>query len=145
MVVEEPFTNTSQHRVPLVPGLFVDIELDGAQKVSGVQIPRMAIRHGNEVYIEEEGVLRKKAVSVIFTSAEFAVADPVKSEVKSGDLVITSPVPGAFNGMTVQTQLTVENNQVVDESVSEQEEEAESLTDNDSTSIANENTVEADA
>ena len=142
VLVEEPFTNTSQHRVPLVPGLFVDIELDGAEKVAGVQIPRMAIRHGNEVYVEEEGVLRKKAVTVIYTSADFAVADPVKSDVKGGDLVITSPVPGAFNGMTVQTQLTVDTQSLA---VPEADEDKESLTDNDSSSVSNENTIETGA
>jgi hypothetical protein len=103
-VVDEPFKYSDRHNIPLVPGLFVDVELDGAALIEGVQIPRMAIRHGNEVYVEENGVLRKKAVSVIFSSAEFAVTDPATSEVRSGDRVIVSPVPGAFSGMSIQTQ-----------------------------------------
>ena len=86
--------------------------------------------------------MRKKAVTVIYTSADFAVADPVKSDVKGGDLVITSPVPGAFNGMTVQTQLTVD---VQSLAVPEAGEDKESLTDNDSSSVSNENTIETGA
>ncbi len=104
VVVDEPFTAGINHTIPLVPGLFVDVELDGAAQVAGVQIPRMAIRHGNEVYVAEDGVLRKRAVSVIFTNEEFAVADPNNSEIVDGDMVIVSPVPGAFSGMALKTQ-----------------------------------------
>ncbi len=136
VVVDAPFESTSEHDVPLAPGLFVDVELDGAAKVAGVQIPRVAIRHGNEVYVEEDGVLRKKAVSVIYSSEEFAVADPNASDVRSGDRVIVSPVPGAFNGMAVKTQLDAQPQSIAAPKGAADGSEDEPVADDRSSSVA---------
>ena len=102
IVVDQPFTQDQGHTVPLVPGLFVDVELDAAHHIAGVQMPRTAIRNGSEVYVAVDGALRKRPVSIIYSSAEFAVAKPNDTSIKAGDQIITSPVPGAFNGMPVK-------------------------------------------
>ncbi|MEO0368840.1 MAG: efflux RND transporter periplasmic adaptor subunit [Pseudomonadota bacterium] len=105
VVVEQPFGQAAQGEVPLVPGLYVDVELEAAQELVGIQVPRTAIRNGSEVYVAARGELRREPISVIFTSEDYAVIDPDSTALTSGDLVITSPVPGAYNGMAVVTDI----------------------------------------
>ena len=102
IVVERPFAKDPIHSIPLAPGLFVDVELDAAQLVAGVQIPRTSIRNGSEVYTADNGVLKRKPVSVIYSSTDFAIVREQDRSVQPNDRVITTPVPGAFNGMPIK-------------------------------------------
>ena len=56
--------------MPLVPGLFVDVELQSAQVLSGIEVPRTALRNGQQVYVIEDGTLRLRTVRVIYTSID---------------------------------------------------------------------------
>lgn len=105
VVVENPFALSNGQGIPLAPGLYVDVELDAAQKVAGVSVPRTALRSDNQVYIVEDNKLKFKSVTTLFTSPEVAVlsVEPAGS-ILPGDLVVTSPVPGAFNGMAVEVK-----------------------------------------
>ena len=73
IVVDSPFTSNEQHSSPLVPGLFVDVELSAAQPLQGLIIPRIALRNGDQVYIADGDKLRIKPVRVLLTSEESAV------------------------------------------------------------------------
>ena len=50
-MVDAPFELKAEQTIPLAPGLFVDVELDAAQRVTGVRVPRSALRNGNQVYV----------------------------------------------------------------------------------------------
>lgn len=103
VVVESPFDMQTKGAIPLAPGLFVDVELDAAETVAGVSVPRTALRNGNQVYVFEGNKLKTRNVSTLFTSSEIAVLSIGEgSELLPGELVIVSPVPGAFNGMAVE-------------------------------------------
>jgi len=103
VVVESPFDTQTKGAIPLAPGLFVDVELDAAEKVAGVSVPRTALRNGNRVYVYEDNKLKFRNVSTLFTSTEVAVLNVDDgSELLPGELVIVSPVPGAFDGMAVE-------------------------------------------
>lgn len=103
IVVDQPFEVTSGSGFPLAPGLYVDVELDAAEKVTGVSIPRTALRSGNTIYVVEDGKIKFKRVSTLFTSPEVAVLRVDTDEsILPGEMVVTSPVPGAFNGMAVK-------------------------------------------
>ncbi len=103
IVVEKPFAVTDAQPVPLVPGLFVDVELASPTKLAGLEIPRTALRNGNQVYVYENEELVLRPVKVIYTSADFViVANHGQSDLDAGDMVITSSVPGAHNGMAVK-------------------------------------------
>lgn len=103
IVVEKPFELIAGRNIPLAPGLFVDVELDAAEKVAGVSVPRTALRSGNQVYVVENNKLRFREVKTLFTSPEVAVLSVEEDgSVLPGDKVVVSPVPGAFNGMSVE-------------------------------------------
>ena len=103
IVVESPFDLKSKTAIPLAPGLYVDVELDAVEKVAGISVPRSALRNGTRVYVVKDNVLSFREVNTIFTSAEIAVLSmDDNSSVLPGDKVVTSPVPGAYNGMQVE-------------------------------------------
>ena len=103
IVVEQPFEISDKHSSPLVPGLFVDVEISAAQPLEGIKIPRTALRKGTEVYTVEDGKLRIKTVQVVYTSEDFAViSNDESSLVKVGEQVIVSSVPGAYEGLPVK-------------------------------------------
>lgn len=103
IVVDQPFEVTSGNGFPLAPGLYVDVELDASEKVAGVSIPRTALRSGNTIYVVEDGKIKFKRVSTLFTSSEVAVLSiDAEESILPGEMVVTSPVPGAYNGMAVK-------------------------------------------
>lgn len=103
VVVDQPFK--ANQNLPLAPGMFVDVELAAAKKVSGVRVPRTALRSGNRVYVIENNKLVFKQADTLFTSPEIAVLDvKTNSAVLPGDKVIISAVPGAFEGMSVESK-----------------------------------------
>ncbi|MFT5135979.1 MAG: RND family efflux transporter MFP subunit [Arenicella sp.] len=115
VVVDQPFEIVSGNGFPLAPGLYVDVELDAAEKVAGVSVPRTALRSGTTVYVVQDGKIKFKKVNTIFTSPQVAVLSiGAENSVLPGDLVVTSPVPAAFDGMPVKIkenkqQLVVNN------------------------------------
>ena len=103
VVVEQPLAQKNQQPAPLAPGLFVDVELQSPTTLSGIQMPRTALRNGNQVYVVEDKKLRLHEVSVVFTSRDMViVADNDSSTLQSGDPVVISAVPGAYDGMPVK-------------------------------------------
>ena len=103
IVVDSPFDLKTEKAIPLAPGLFVDVELDAAEKVAGVSVPRSALRGGSRVYVVENDTLSFREVSTVFTSVDVAVLSvDENATLLPGDLVVISPVPGAFHGMAVE-------------------------------------------
>jgi len=102
VVVDNPFSQQGDASVPLVPGLFVDVELASPNKISGLELPRTALRNGNQVYVYENNELKFKPVRVIYTSKEVVIVENGASELSLGEKVITSSVPGAYAGMPVK-------------------------------------------
>jgi len=120
--------NTNQQSMPLAPGLFVDVELQSSATFSGLQVPRAALRNGNQVYVIKDDKLQIKPVSVIFTSSEWVILNDDKSEksdnlLVNGEEVITSAVPGAHNGMRIKGKGTLLNADEVDDQAPSAEQE----------------------
>ncbi|MBL4672637.1 MAG: efflux RND transporter periplasmic adaptor subunit [Arenicella sp.] len=103
VAVDNPFKQHAGQTVPLVPGLFVDVQLSSPNKLSGLQVPRTALRNGNQVYVYQDDKLRFKNVKTVYTSREMVIlSEDTNSELVLGDAVITSPVPGAYEGMPIK-------------------------------------------
>ena len=102
IVVDQPFSQNRISAIPLVPGLFVDVEIPSPQRLVGLELPRTALRNGNQVYAYHDDVLRLKPVRVIYTSQEKVIVAQDTSEIAVGEKVITSSVPGAYDGMSVK-------------------------------------------
>lgn len=93
--VEDPFKNAQPGvRPPLVPGMFVDVVLQGKLYKDVARIPRSAV-HENKVYLLVDGKLRVRDVEVAMMMREDVL---VSKGLQNGDKVILSsiavPIPG---------------------------------------------------
>jgi RND family efflux transporter MFP subunit len=103
VAVEKPSEKQAEKTLPLVPGLFVDVQLSSPKKLAGLEVPRTALRNGNQVYVYDNEKLRLKNVKTVYTSREVVIlSEEERYELNLGDNVITSPVPGAYEGMPIK-------------------------------------------
>ncbi|MCG8567192.1 MAG: efflux RND transporter periplasmic adaptor subunit [Desulfobacterales bacterium] len=82
----------------LKPGTFVNCRIQGLRTESVYVLPRHWVHVGQRLYLYEDGKLRIQKVSVLRTQGEVAL---VHQGVNPGDQVITSPLPGAVDGMAL--------------------------------------------
>ncbi|NND82063.1 MAG: efflux RND transporter periplasmic adaptor subunit [Gammaproteobacteria bacterium] len=103
VVADSMQSTAAPQKMPLAPGLFVDVELQSKQPVAGIKVPRTALRNGDRVYVLNQGKLAFRQVQTVFTSPEIALlAADTPQGVNAGELVVISPVPGAYEGMSVK-------------------------------------------
>ena len=110
--VRDPFGAGADEGVPLAPGLFVDAEIAGQAIEDATVIPRAALRGNQQVYVAKaDSSLQIVPVEVISSNREDAF---LSAGVVPGDQVITSPIRGVANGMTIEiverTQLAATTN-----------------------------------
>jgi RND family efflux transporter MFP subunit len=87
--VKEPFKGARPgKRPPLVPGMYVDVVLEGRLFENVAKVPRSAM-HDGSVYLVVDGKLRIRKVKVVMTTREEAI---VSEGLKTGDKIILSPV-----------------------------------------------------
>jgi hypothetical protein len=113
IVVDNPFATNDEQSVPLVPGLFVDVQLSSPKKIKGIQIPRTALRNGTLAYVYENEKLQIKSVQPIYTSENMVIVSD-STGFNSGSQVITSPVPGAYEGMPLKLPQALSSNESKD-------------------------------
>ncbi len=94
--VDEPYSQ----KPPLVPGLFVTVNIDGRPIDNGVVIPRAALRQGNVVWVvDQNGRLEFRPVEVALHSYSGVV---IKGGLNDNEEVVVSPIKDVTNGMTVR-------------------------------------------
>jgi len=96
--VRSPGTGTQ-----LAPGLFVDAEIAGQNLPGMIVIPRSGLRGKNQVFVantvtDTEAALSIKKVDVVSSYRERAI---LRGGLNAGDVVITSPIRGAADGMKI--------------------------------------------
>ncbi|MEN0068123.1 MAG: efflux RND transporter periplasmic adaptor subunit [Myxococcota bacterium] len=86
--------------IPLLPGAYVDVAIDGRVLSDVMAIPRTALDEGDRVWIvEQEGTLASRTVRVAWREAEdVAVTDGLES----GNRVAVSPLAHPIEGMRVE-------------------------------------------
>ncbi len=89
----------SEKYTPLVPGMFVRIEIEGAHFENIYQIPRSAIRPDDTVYIADGEQLKIRPVAILRTIDNTAY---VKKGLKEGEQIIISPLSVATDGMKIR-------------------------------------------
>ncbi|RKR03847.1 efflux RND transporter periplasmic adaptor subunit [Maricaulis maris] len=99
--VTDPYGAGASNGTPLAVGLFVTASITGRDVENAYILPRSALRGQNSVYVAEEGgTLSVRTVEVIDSNSERVV---VSSGVRGGEMVVTSPIRGASDGMRIQT------------------------------------------
>ncbi len=97
--VDDPYRPWGAATVPLMVGLFVDVEIQG-RPLSGVRtIPRRALHAGDVVWLAVDGRLRVQPVEAVRVGREEAL---VRFDAEPGVPVITSQLKGVTDGMAVR-------------------------------------------
>ncbi len=87
-------------QVPLLPGAFVRVEIEGLPLGDAVRIPRVALRGGRDVWVVgEDSLLHRRDVEVGWgTGDELYVTDGLEA----GDRVVVSALAMPIDGMAVR-------------------------------------------
>ena len=99
--VEDPYDQAAEEAgAPLVPGLFVDVEIEGRREPAALLVPRSAIRDGGRVFVVDgEDRLRFREVTVAWRDAERVL---VADGLAEGERVCVSPLATPVDGMRVR-------------------------------------------
>ena len=98
--IEDPYGLGSDSGVPLAVGMFVKAEITGVNSQEAMILPRLALRNADKVYvINDNNRLEIRTVEVLSTSADTVL---VTKGVIVGDMVVTSTIPAAIDGMEVR-------------------------------------------
>ena len=84
----------------LVPGLFVEVTIEGRDVNDLIAVPRGSVHQQDTVYIVKAGQLVSRSVSIVRVARETAFVD---GGIDDGDLVIVSPMTPPVENMTVRT------------------------------------------
>lgn len=99
--VENPF-DVNEVKPPLVPGMFVEVEIIGETVGDVIELPRYAIHNGDEVWVVRDGKLNIEKVKIIRLGEELAY---ITSGVESGELVVLSPLDAVIDGMEIRVEM----------------------------------------
>ncbi len=94
--VESPFTGAT----PLMPGMFVQAEIEGHVHQNVIVLPRTAMRDGHRVFVvDASGVMRLREVDVLRAERDRIV---LRSGVAAGELICTQNLEAPTDGMRVR-------------------------------------------
>lgn len=97
--VSQPFRD-ADGRPPLVPGMFVELRIKGKILKDALEVPRYAIRSGNQVWVINEDRLRVKQVRIARQDKEYAY---VVSGLEDNPVIVVSALEAVTDGMLVRT------------------------------------------
>ena len=86
------------------PGVFVKCSLEGITRDNIFEIPRYLVSRGNTLFLVRQGKLEKIEVGILRYFEEKVYID---RGLEDGDIVLTTPIPGASDGQKVNLK-TVE-------------------------------------
>jgi len=100
--VDEPFGPTGGRGFfQLRPGMFVTVYIKGLEIGETFVLPRHLVHQGDVIYVVKDNHLAIKAVSVLRSFKDSVFVEKGLSE---GELVVTTPLPGARDGMKVRVK-----------------------------------------
>jgi len=99
--VADPFEVTDG-QPPLVPGIFVEIAIEGKKLDKIIAVPRYAVHNVDEVWAANGDQLRIQKVKIVRSDKDYAY---VSSGIEDGDVIITSPIDTVTDGMKIRTKL----------------------------------------
>jgi len=96
--VSEPFERSGS-KPPLVPGLFVELEIRGRTLKDAVAIPRYAVHNGKQAWVYRKGTLNIQELRIVRQDESYAY---VTSGIADGDQVVLSALDSVTDGMKVK-------------------------------------------
>jgi len=102
--VDDPLsTGKRAGEMPLLLNSYVSMTLSGSRINDVIEIPRSAVKDGNRVWMFEKKQLKIRTIDPIWEDENSLY---VKQSVKSGELLITSEMSTAVDGMAVRSLST---------------------------------------
>jgi multidrug efflux pump subunit AcrA (membrane-fusion protein) len=98
--VPEPFKD-SDSKPSLLPGIFVEVLIEGNVLKNAIAVPRDAIHNSNEVWVAKDGQLSIIPLDIVRSDRDFAYAI---SGLDDGDKIVVSALDTVVEGMSVRTQ-----------------------------------------
>lgn len=99
--VERPF-DPPPGELPLLPGAFVEVELEGQEPLPVVPVPRLAVVEGHHTWVVDgEQRLRKRQLQIAWGDDARIYAT---AGLAAGDRVVVTPPPTALEGMEVRSE-----------------------------------------
>ena len=98
--VPDPFQR-SDSMPPLLPGMFVEVLIEGNILKNAIAVPRDAMRNSNEVWVAKDGQLCIQALDIVRADRDFAYA---RSGLEDGDMIVVSSLDMVIEGMKVRVQ-----------------------------------------
>ncbi len=99
--IDDPFGPQSEGKSPLKIGQYVTAEIAGNYLLDVLVIPNNTIYQGSYVYTVEEGVLRRKDITIAWQNDNDAV---VSSGLSHGDQLVTTPLGQVTSGIRVSIE-----------------------------------------
>ncbi|MYM65089.1 efflux RND transporter periplasmic adaptor subunit [Pseudomaricurvus sp. HS19] len=96
--IENPFSADNNNRTPLKIGQYVTARLQGRQLADAIVIPTSSLYQGSFVYLVSNGLLQRREVEILFQNASETI---IRSGLKTGDTVVTSPLGQVTSGTRV--------------------------------------------
>ena len=94
--VENPLDGSG---IPLLPGAYVDVEIEGRAQSGAIEIPASALRDGTHVLVvDNQGLLARKDVQVGWLEGDRAI---LISGVEAGQQIITTAISHPIYGQQV--------------------------------------------
>ena len=90
---------------PLKPGTFVNCRIQGVRTARVYRLSRHLVHTDQTVFLFEDGQLKIQPVHVLRTRGDMAWVD---QGLKAGDILVTSPLPGAVDGMALTRMPTAD-------------------------------------
>lgn len=99
--IQGPLENAPAPGMDLKPGAFVQCRILGRQKEGVYTVPRHLLKPGDLLFLATDGLLEIRPVQVLRKVADTVYID---AGLDPGDRVITTPVPGAVEGMALDSR-----------------------------------------
>ncbi|MBN1806281.1 MAG: efflux RND transporter periplasmic adaptor subunit [Sedimentisphaerales bacterium] len=96
--VSDPFKDSGS-RPPLLPGMFVEVLIEGRVLKNAVAIPRDAMHNNNEVWVVKDDQLDVQPLEIVRADRDFAYAG---SGLEDGDMIIISSLDAVTKDMKVR-------------------------------------------
>lgn len=85
----------------LMTGMFVKVKVDAKPPIPLVRVPQKAVQPGNNVWINQEGKLQRKKISIATSLGDYVVAYQEVGGLQAGDEIVITPLATPVEGQEV--------------------------------------------
>jgi RND family efflux transporter MFP subunit len=102
VIAEVNSPGLADEEIPLTPGMFVRVEIEGRRLQGAIRVPRHAVHGDDQVWVVRDERLFVREVKIVRSDADYAY---IVSGIQDGDTVVTSPLDVVTEEMAVRVQL----------------------------------------